>query len=1034
MPRWIFPGAVVLVVAGIPWTRSPALEDARPDGAQLRAWVGEAQGEDPVARERAVSQLIAAGDAALPWVQHALREPLAPAAEVTLRRIHGGLVGISPELLQGIHQELERVRQSEDPGVVRSVARWLVERGPGSVRYALSFCARHPGHAALTRLAERTQTLDALRRLEGGDNVDDQAAQALVQLGASVVDDLAGLARDGDLSPNLRLLAADRLVYLGGGKVFDAVLPLAGDGDPRLAELVLPYLCREVTDSRFQSLAATLHPLLETRPALAGFVDTLADRFDRAALESYLDSKSTSTLCLAARLLGQRRSTASAPRLLRLLRHSEAAVVAAAVQAMGRLELSDHLGDMARTLAHDEAAVRRAGVLALMSHADDAALGWVTTALRDPDPSVRATAASALGRSGKERAIPMLMGSLADRESVVVAAATESLSRLSGSAVAEVFAASTHQERKRAQERWESWWQDRTRADERGGPGRAASRATDEEDLAGPLAGEGERILRELSQLLHRDFRPYGALKDKGLTRPTPLLEAARRGMLAVLDRGDEEAALRLQIAREEQAVIRHFLRHGEFPHAADLAGMLGRLPLPLSAQDYILLTYEAAQAMTRSLEDRFTRLSFIEDASGRIDPEVLPSLFGKGKTLGLMLDHDERSVQVEFVMALSPADRVGLRPGDRVIAVNGKLSTSLSRAKLEEELKEQASLSVLRDGWTRPVVFDLVAEVPDPDRLVQTAMLPGNIGYLRLQQFELGCAQKVEWALRELEGRGMQGLIFDLRGNPGGTVLDAVAIVDKFVPAGEVITTTWTNAAGDGEDHVEEVLRSTDSVTDRTYPLAVLVSRCSASASEMTSGSLQDLGRAVVVGRTTWGKGIGQSGGGVGGFERPSVFGDVRIALSLSITVLEYFLPSGRSIQGTGVEPDESVAEVNLLGERFEGMRRVRHHAATFEYVRKLVSEDAELARELARFDGWDLGRYPGSDALSAELRAELSPELVRRALRAALRAELASEDPRLEVVDVQEDEDVRAAVRRLAESMELDLASVDAYEDLAD
>ena len=324
--------------------------------------------------------------------------------------------------------------------------------------------------------------------------------------------------------------------------------------------------------------------------------------------------------------------------------------------------------------------------------------------------------------------------------------------------------------------------------------------------------------------------------------------------------------------------------------------------------------------------------------------------------------------------------------------------------------------------------------EENDPEQLVTGTVLPGRIGYLRLQQFDLGCAQKLEWKLRELEQEGIDALIFDLRGNPGGTVLDAVAIVDKFVPVGETITTTWMNSSDPDEDHREEVLRSTDSETDRTYPLAVLVSKCSASASEMTSGALQDLERCTVVGRTTWGKGIGQSSAGVAGFSRRSLFGETRTSLSLGITVLEYFLPTGRTIQGLGVEPDVPVLMPVLLGDRFEQMRRARQHPRTQEFVDDLLESDPELAARLGAYDSWDPDEYPAFNALRDELRLELSNNLVRRALRDVLRERLAREDPELLLVDLQEDDDVRSAVAELAAQIDLDPGEIPVYEDLAE
>ena len=342
-------------------------------------------------------------------------------------------------------------------------------------------------------------------------------------------------------------------------------------------------------------------------------------------------------------------------------------------------------------------------------------------------------------------------------------------------------------------------------------------------------------------------------------------------------------------------------------------------------------------------------------------------------------------------------------------------------------------SLTSEQNAWTNPVRFRLEPEASDPDQLVTSTLLPGDIGYIRLRDFDATCSQEIEWDLRALESQGARALVLDLRGNPGGMVFEAVEIVDKFVGEGETLTTLWENDGDPDEEPSEQELTSTDSDTDRDLPVAVLIDRCSASASEMTSGALQDLERATVVGRTSWGKGIGQNSGGVRGFTRRSVFGETTGSLGLSITVLEYFLPSGRSIQGVGVVPDVSVVLPSLLGERFELVRRARQDTRVVEYAADLLDEQPELARELATYDGWDRSRYPGFEALEDDLGLHLESDLVREALRLALRDELALRGESL-LVDLQADEDLRAAVTVLAEPLELDLYELPPYEDLAD
>lgn len=1022
---------------------SSAREEAGAEGEegvsreQLLAWIAELESGDPAARESAVAALIEAGDAAIPYLRELLGRASSEGVVLAVQRTISGITGVSVEATLKIERTVLQTCNDEDPDLQEAARRILELGGPPGVQLALRRLEPLKGRSrAASGLEARLQAILAVWKLAEGRNLNDHAAKALADLGRPVVEELAAIAADQDMELAWRKTAAERLLYLGGSQVADQALALAGDRARAIRHLASDYLSRYATEPLLPRVASRLAPFAEEDPVLQRSLAEFAERMPNEALRRLLKDNQPAVRAFAAQRLGVRRDEGARNALRAMVRKEKAPpAAAAALLALARVGEEEDLGLVVGAMDAESPAVRRAALEAVALIDDERALAWLATGLADPDASVRVKAATLLGRSGEDRAADALVAALADEDPGVLGAATSSLAELTGESNLTLLAISSEKERDLAREAWRNWLQRRYSPEEEDD----APRKKDEEDAAdpaAPLAADGGRILRRLASVLKSDFRPYGEIEEDAAD-PDKLRDAAVEGMLELLDRqpdSDDPDMEVLDMEGSDRRILRHLLRHGAFPDAGDLGRMVGSLPVELSARDYILLTYEAGHAMVDSLGDRFTRMSLLEDASGKVDPDTLPSLFGQGKTTGLMVDLDEGSAAtVEFVFATTAADRAGLRKGDKIISVNGELANGLDKRKLARLLREPVDLSVLRDGWSRPVLFRLEPESLDPEKLVTTALLPGNIGYLRLQQFDLGCAQELEWALRELEKQGIEGLIFDLRGNPGGTVLDAVAIVDKFVPEGETITTMWTNSYKEDEDHDEEVVESTDSETDRDLPLAVLVNECSASASEMTSGALQDLERALIVGRTTWGKGIGQSAAGVPGFARDSIFGKNRSAISLGITILEYFLPTGRTIQGIGVEPDVPVGYVTLLGERFENMRRAERSEATAKYVDELVAEQPELALELARFDDWDPGRYPGFTALREELGLQLSDDLVRASVRRALREALLPEHPEL-LVDLQADEDVRMAVAGLAEPMGLDLANIPEFVDLAE
>jgi len=257
---------------------------------------------------------------------------------------------------------------------------------------------------------------------------------------------------------------------------------------------------------------------------------------------------------------------------------------------------------------------------------------------------------------------------------------------------------------------------------------------------------------------------------------------------------------------------------------------------------------------------------------------------------VGLWLRRDGSGVEVSQVADHGPAEEVGIRVGDVLLAVEGQATTGYSAAQAAAALRGRpgtaVSVVLSRAGVSR--TYSLTrAVVVSPG--VRVEMVGSSVGRVVVPSFDHGTGAEVRRAVKRLVAQHASGIVLDLRDNPGGLLSEAVETASAFLDGGDVVTYAR-------RDESPQSLHAAPGGDLRT-PLVVLVDGGTASAAEVVAGALQDRGRAVVVGGRTFGKGTVQE---------PHRLAD---GSSLALTVARYVLPSGRSVEGVGIEPDIQVA-----------------------------------------------------------------------------------------------------------------------------
>ncbi|HYE66680.1 MAG TPA: S41 family peptidase [Pyrinomonadaceae bacterium] len=258
---------------------------------------------------------------------------------------------------------------------------------------------------------------------------------------------------------------------------------------------------------------------------------------------------------------------------------------------------------------------------------------------------------------------------------------------------------------------------------------------------------------------------------------------------------------------------------------------------------------------------------------------------YGIGATIGDLRDGETINTYIRATFQNSPAARAGLRFGDRIVEVNGQSMVGKSYPEVREHLRgprgSVAKVTVERAATGRLETVEIVRDaVPQPS-IPEAYMIRPGIGYVAMTGgFNLTTVDEFRAALEDLHARGMNMLVLDLRGNGGGLLNQAVRIANTFLQRGQLILTQKGRIRGSSQVYMA------DNDSPDMTPLVILVNRGSASASEIVAGALQDHDRALIVGETSFGKGLVQN---------PFL---LEYGSALMLTIAKYYTPSGRLIQ----------------------------------------------------------------------------------------------------------------------------------------
>jgi len=300
--------------------------------------------------------------------------------------------------------------------------------------------------------------------------------------------------------------------------------------------------------------------------------------------------------------------------------------------------------------------------------------------------------------------------------------------------------------------------------------------------------------------------------------------------------------------------------------------------------------------------------LSTLDPHSSYMTPEMYREMQvetkGEFGGVGIQIGVKDSRLAVIAPIEGTPAYRAGIKAGDVITKVNEDTTKDLTLMDAVQKMRgpkgSKVNLTIQRENEAEPLVFTLVRDTIKIESVKPKII--ENLGYVKLTQFQEATGKDLGKAIKHFKEQKVQGAIIDLRNNPGGLLTAAVDVSEQFLPSGKLVVYTKSR---DGKKD-EWFAKSKDQLED--LPIIVLVNEGSASASEIVAGALQDWGRALIVGTTSFGKGSVQT---------ILALGD---GSGLRLTTAKYYTPKGRTIQSTGITPDIVVKLVSQTAKAADG------------------------------------------------------------------------------------------------------------------
>ncbi len=299
---------------------------------------------------------------------------------------------------------------------------------------------------------------------------------------------------------------------------------------------------------------------------------------------------------------------------------------------------------------------------------------------------------------------------------------------------------------------------------------------------------------------------------------------------------------------------------------------------------DIVDLLRGAMKGMVETLDVHSTYLSEEEFEEFQMEFE------GHFGGIGIVIQPD---LTVVSPIKGTPGERVGIQPGDVIIAIDGESTENMTQTEAVQKMRGEPGtrvrITIMREGEEQPLEFEIIREdIEIP--YVEWEMKTDKIGYISIADFAQDVGKKVSTAIEELEAEGAEALILDLRTNPGGLLSEAIDVASNFLEEGTIVSVRYRV----GSDDVYKV--NTDFKTSK-LPLVVLINQGSASASEIVAAAIRDHGRGILMGMKTFGKGTVQT-----------LF-SLSEGSALKLTTGRYYTPSGDFIHEKGIKPDVEVA-----------------------------------------------------------------------------------------------------------------------------